>query len=73
MANRPSVERAAAILIRAMRETAEDDDLETFVKVLRAWDVPAGDPSEATCLQAWHEKRDEIAQRRRAAPRGSSR
>lgn len=74
MAKRPSIEQqGAAVLIRAMRETAEDDDVETFLKVLRAWDVPEGSPSEAEALQAWHEKRSEIEQRRRAAPRGFSR
>jgi ferric-dicitrate binding protein FerR (iron transport regulator) len=69
MAKRPSVEKAAKVLIAAMRETAEEGDRKKFERVLDAWELNAAAIDRA--LQAWDEKRREI-QRGGSGSRGSS-
>ena len=73
MAIRPSVKRGGQVLIDAMKTTAWDNDLETFKKILRAWDVITESDQERACLEAWTLKRDELERLRRSGPRGSAR
>ena len=70
---RPSVRKAGQAVIEVMKATAWDNDLETFKKVLRAWDVVEGSAEETKCLEAWHLKREEMDRLRRASPRRSPR